>query len=104
MGWREPWFALAFPALMLINATLFHVLPTVVTRVYSPGLVTAVALFCPIAGWVYYGAWKDRVLTTTNGILSTLLGAGIMATPIVLLRIKGWKMFAYAPSTEDKHD
>src|SRR5215813_4721313 len=27
VGWREPWFALAYPALMLINATLFHVVP-----------------------------------------------------------------------------
>lgn len=95
VGWREPWFALGFPALMLINATLFHVLPTVATRVYSPGLVTAVVLFYPIGGWVYYSAWRDGVLTLTNGVLSVLLGAVIMASPIVLLKIKGWKTFAY---------
>jgi Protein of unknown function with HXXEE motif len=95
VGWREPWFALGFPALMLINATFFHVLPVVLTRVYSPGLATALVFFYPVAGWTYYGAWLDSALTTTNVILSVAFGAGMMATPIVLLKIKGRKVFAY---------
>jgi hypothetical protein len=95
VGWREPWFGLAFPALMLINATFFHVLPTVTTRVYSPGLASALALFYPVAAWAYYGAWVDGTLTATAGILSGILGAGLMATPIVLLKIKGRKTFEY---------
>lgn len=95
VGWREPWFALGLPALMLINATFFHVLPTIVTRVYSPGLATAVVLFYPVACWAYYGAWMDGVLTTPTAILSGTFGALLMATPIVLLRVKDRKMFAY---------
>ena len=89
VGWRLPWFALGFPALMLINATFFHILPTVITRVYSPGTATALLLFYPVAGWVYYGAWLDGELTTASGILSGVLGAVLMATPIVLLKLKG---------------
>ena len=54
IGWREPWFSLAFPALMLVNATFFHVLPFLWTRINSPGMFTAVLLFYPVAGWVYY--------------------------------------------------
>lgn len=50
VGWREPWFALGLPALILINSTFFHVVPTVVTRVYSPGLATAFVPFYPVAG------------------------------------------------------
>lgn len=96
VGWREPWFALGLPALMLINATMFHVLPTIVTRVYSPGLTTAVILFYPVAGWAYYGAWLDGVLSAQAAILSGVFGALLMATPIVLLRVRSRKMFAYA--------
>lgn len=95
VGWQQPWFALGLPALMLINATFFHVLPTIVTRVYSPGVATAVVLFYPVAGWAYYGARLDGVLSTQSGILSVLFGAALMATPIVLLKVKNRKTFAY---------
>lgn len=95
VAWREPWFALGLPALMLINATLFHILPVVLTRVYSPGIATAIVLFYPVAGWTYYGAWADGVLTVRDVVLSVLFGAALMAMPIVLLRIKGKRLFQY---------
>jgi Protein of unknown function with HXXEE motif len=98
VGWRAPWFGLGLPALMLINAIFFHVLPTVVTRVYSPGVFTAVTLFLPVAGWAYYGAWLDGVLTVQTGILSFIFGALLMASPIVLLKVKSRKMFSYDQS------
>lgn len=94
VGWRAPWFALALPALMLINATFFHLLPTLVTRVYSPGLATAL-FFYPLGIWCYYGAHRDGILTLTQILLSFLAGAAIMASPIILLKIKSWPMFTY---------
>jgi hypothetical protein len=96
VGWRAPWYGLAFPAVMLINAMFFHVLPTLITRVYSPGMASAVALFFPVAGWAYGAAWADGALTLAEGALSGVVGAGLMATPLVLLKIKSRKMFAYA--------
>jgi hypothetical protein len=98
VGWREPWFALGFPALMVINATFFHVLPVAATRVYSPGVATALALFYPVAAWVYYGAWADGALTAPAAILSGAFGAALMAVPIVLLKIKGNRLFDYRGS------
>ena len=95
VGWRAPWFALALPALMLINATFFHLLPTLVTRVYSPGLATALFLY-PLGIWCYYGAHRDGILTLTQILLSFLAGAAIMASPIILLKIKSWPMFTYS--------
>src|SRR5947209_3265328 len=59
VGWRRPEFALSFASVMVVNATVFHVLPVVRTGVFSPGVVTAVVLFYPVAGWAYYGAWAD---------------------------------------------
>src|SRR3954463_11520410 len=40
VGWRCPEFALSFPAVMIVNATVFHVVPVITTRVFSPGVVT----------------------------------------------------------------
>jgi hypothetical protein len=93
VGWRQPEFALSFPALMLINATLFHVVPFATTHIFSPGLITAVVLFYPIAGWVYYAAWLDGALTRETGIVSAVIGALLMASPIVLLRVKDKPFF-----------
>ena len=104
VGWREPWFSLGLPALMLINATFFHVLPTVVTRVYSPGLTTAVVLFYPVAIWAYYGAWLDGILSVHTGFLSVVFGALLMATPIVLLKNKSRKMFAFGSDSSAEPD
>ena len=84
IGWRKPAMALSFPAFMLVNATLFHIGPVLVTRIFSPGLFTATALFLPIAGWAYYGAWQDGTLTARSGIVSALLGFLMMMFPIVL--------------------
>jgi hypothetical protein len=95
VGWRATWFTLGFPALMLINATFFHVLPTLVKRVYSPGVTTALLLFYPAACWAYYGAHADGILTTEAIVLSGLFGAALMASPIVLLKVKGRPMFRF---------
>lgn len=89
VAWALPAYALSLPALMLINATFFHVLPFLVTKGrFSPGLGTAVVLFYPIAIWAYYGAYLDGVLSGVTLILSLILGAGLMASPIVMLKLR----------------
>lgn len=93
VGWRLPEFSLVLPALMAINAVVFHILPTVVTRKFSPGLVTAVILFLPISWWAWTGAAADGVLTTRVLLCSLAGGALLMAYPIVLLRTKGQPVF-----------
>jgi hypothetical protein len=107
VGWQRPEFALAFPALMLVNATFFHVLPVIRTRVFSPGVATAIVLFYPVAGWAYYGAWMDGILTIWVGLSSGILGVVLMACPIVLLKIKHLRPFQYedrdAPSADAEY-
>lgn len=99
VGWRRPEFALALPAVMLVNGTLFHVVPVIRTGVFSPGVVTAVVLFYPIAGWSYYGAWVDGVVGVWGCVASGILGTVLMAYPIVLLKVKPLRMFQYAAWT-----
>ena len=95
VGWRRPEFAMAFPAVMVVNATVFHVLPVLTTRIFSPGVITAVILFYPVAGWAYYGAWTDNALDTWVAVSSSILGILLMACPIILLKIKHLKVFRY---------
>jgi hypothetical protein len=86
--------ALAFPAVMLVNATFFHVLPTVRMRGrFSPGLLTAVALFYPIGIACYWRAAADGTVDAGTLIGSLVLGAALMAIPIVLLKIKALPYF-----------
>lgn len=89
VAWASPVYALILPALMLINATFFHVLPFLTTKGrFSPGLGTAVLLFYPISTWTYYGAHLDGVLSTSTLVLSFILGAVLMASPIVMLKLR----------------
>jgi hypothetical protein len=89
VGWDCPIYSLSLPALMLINATFFHVLPFVRTKGrWSPGLGSAVLLFYPIAVWAYWGAYVDGVLSAANLIGSLLVGALLMASPIVMLNLR----------------
>ena len=88
VAWSSPIFSLSLPALMLINATVFHVLPFLVTKGrFSPGLGTAVLLFYPIAVWAYFGACADGVLSLKTLLFSFVVGSGLMMTPIVMLKL-----------------
>ena len=84
-----PVLALAFPALMLINASFFHVLPFLRTRGrFSPGLITALVLFYPVGLVCYWRAGLDGRLDAATVLGSLVIGAGLMASPVVLLKLK----------------
>jgi hypothetical protein len=80
---------LAFAALMLINATFFHIMPVFLTRGrFSPGLITAVVLFYPVATAMFVQARAEGRLTRSVAFASFLIGAALMAYPILMLRLK----------------
>lgn len=90
----QPALALALPALMLINATFFHIAPMVKTHGrYSPGVTTAVLLFYPIGIACFWRAISNGSVTTGGVVLSFVIGAALMASPIVLLRVRGKPYF-----------
>lgn len=89
-----PALALVFPALMLINATFFHVLPVVVTKGrFSPGLFTAVVLFYPVGIACYARAAAGGLLSVGAVTVSFVIGALLMAYPIVLIRTRSLAYF-----------
>ncbi|MGC9157412.1 MAG: HXXEE domain-containing protein [Terracidiphilus sp.] len=84
-----PVVALGYFALMLINATFFHVAGFIRGKGrFSPGLLTAVLLFYPAGIWGYSVADHAGLLTRANLIGSILLGALMMATPVLLIRAR----------------
>lgn len=85
---------LAFAALMLINATFFHVLPVVRTGGrFSPGLITAIALFYPVGIAMFWQAHAEGRLDWANGIGAFVIGALLMAYPVVMLRLRSRPYF-----------
>jgi hypothetical protein len=94
VGWRAPAYALAFPALCLINALFFHLLPSIAAHRPNPGLFSALALYVPIGVWAYLAAADDGVLSAGTLLLSLALGALAMAAAIVLLVLQ--PRFRYA--------
>ncbi len=88
IGWKLPSFALIIPALQIINAFGFHIFPTIFQKRFSPGVITAVLLFLPIASWCYYGAYQDGVLNMQNTLLSFVFGGLIMASPFIFLKLR----------------
>lgn len=93
IGWRLPAVSLAFPALMLINAVFFHILPCIITKKFSPGLISAVVLLLPVGAWLFYGADKDGVLSAMTVVGAFGLGAGLMAYPVILLKLRDKPFF-----------
>ena len=80
-----PAIALSFPALMLINATFFHVAPFTWTRGrFSPGLITAILLFFPLG----IRAIQTSGIKSKGVALAFGIGAALMATPITFLKLK----------------
>jgi Protein of unknown function with HXXEE motif len=93
VGWQATWFALSLPALCLVNAALFHVVPSIVQRRPNPGVFTAVVLYVPLGIWCYVAAGHDGELDAGALIWSILVGAALMAAAIGFLRLK--PRFAY---------
>lgn len=89
-----PGIALGFAGLMLINAIFFHIAPFLWTRGrFSPGLFTALLLLIPVGVCCYLAADAAGLLTAERITGSLALGAALMATPIILLRLKGHSYF-----------
>lgn len=89
-----PAIALSFAALMLINGIIFHIAQVIRMRGrFSPGVITAVILLLPVGIACYCAAGRAGVLTPSVIAISFLIGALLMAMPIVLLKIRGRPYF-----------
>jgi hypothetical protein len=90
-----PVVSMAFPGILLLNATFFHVLPFVLTKGrFSPGLITALLLFYP-AG---IAAFRSAHLSWAGVITAFVFGALLHASPVVFILLRQKSFFV---QTED---
>ena len=94
VGWKAAGFSLALPALCLINAIGFHIVPSIQARRPNPGLFTASVLFVPIGIWAYLAAAADNRLPPGALLLSVLVGALVLGATIGILLLG--QRFGYA--------
>lgn len=99
VGWKAAGFSLGLAALVLINAVVFHILPSLRAGAPNPGVFTAVALYVPIGVWAYLAAAADERLSFGAFVLSALVGAVAMAAAIAVL-ILG-REYGYADAGEE---
>ena len=85
---------LTYGALMLINATFFHVWPFLRTKGrYSPGLATAVLFFYPLGIAMFAQAHAEGRLSLGIFVAAFVAGGLLMAFLVVLLTVKNRPYF-----------
>ena len=93
IGWRRPWAALVFPALMLTNGLVFHLGAALISGTFSPGMITGMVLFVPVGLLCYRAAALDGVLRRRDIILSAVIGICLMCFPVLLQKTKNLPLF-----------
>ncbi len=70
---KNGWVAVALPTILFANAVA-HVLGSVLTETYSPGLFTSVVLYFPIAQLALMRAWaQSRRAMFVRGVMTGLV-------------------------------
>jgi Na+-transporting NADH:ubiquinone oxidoreductase subunit NqrE len=80
-GWRRPTLSLIIPVATLVNAILFHILPTLLQGRAAPGLYTAVGLYLPFSTWALVGAARDgvpRSAIAAAAVIGALVAVGVV--------------------------
>jgi len=81
VGMDQPFFSLSIAALLLIN-TVMHLVPMAIVRRYSPGSVTALFLYVPLAVYAFYVVDEAGELSALTVVGAFLLGLLWMSFPI----------------------
>jgi len=94
IGWWAPAVSLAVPALFVVNAVFLHMIPSARSDRLTPGTLSAVFIYLPVAAWMFWAAAEDNVLSFGTLVLAFLLGTALMYYPLgvaILARKIGWQ-------------
>ena len=94
IGWWAPAVSLAVPALFIVNAVFLHMIPSARGDRLTPGTLSAVFIYLPVAAWMFWAAAEDGVLDLGTILLAFVLGTALMYYPLavaVLARKIGWQ-------------
>ena len=84
------WIAVAIGTILLVNG-LAHIVASLVTATYSPGLFTSLVLYLPLAQLALFRAWQQapRRAFVRGACAGLLIHAGVSALALVLSRTAG---------------
>ena len=91
IGWKHPQISLCLAGVTLINAFFFHLLPTLIRRSFSPGVITSVLLYLPLSFYTYYVAYTVHGVGMDALFLSLFGGLLFMSFPVMLQKIKQYR-------------
>ncbi len=106
IGWWAPAISLAVPALFILNAVISHMLPSARGDRLTPGTLSAVFIYLPVAVWMFWAANQDGKLDFGTFLGAFIIGAALMAYPLVVLMLKtkiGWDDETVAAATEERN-
>ena len=69
-------------AAWIFSNFIIHASYTLYTGEYSPGVVTASAIYAPLALYIYYNLWGS--ITTLDIVLSIVIGFAVMYVPTLI--------------------
>jgi hypothetical protein len=82
---------------------LLHALTTLVSGIYSPGVVTAGALYVPTSLYIYGTLWQTGVLTPSLVLWSVLVGFAVMYLPFLASMIVARKDQRQSRALDEAH-
>ena len=71
-------------AAWIFSNFLIHAYFTLRTGIYSPGVVTAGAIYVPVSLYIYSNFWTSGLLSLLDVILSFIIGFAIMYVPTII--------------------
>jgi hypothetical protein len=71
-------------AAWIFSNFLIHAYFTLRTGIYSPGIVTAGAIYVPVSLYIYSNFWTSGLLSPIDFILSFIIGFAIMYIPTII--------------------
>ena len=71
-------------AAWIFSNFLVHAYFTLRTGIYSPGVVTAGAIYVPVSLYIISNFWLSGLLSIPNIILSIIIGFAIMYVPTII--------------------
>ncbi|MGK2955379.1 MAG: HXXEE domain-containing protein [Solirubrobacterales bacterium] len=105
IGWWAPAISLAIPAFFVLNAIFSHMIPSARGDRLTPGTLSAVFVYLPVAAWMFWAASEDGRLDFGTFVGAFLIGAAIMAFPLLALVLRtkiGWTEETVAAATAER--
>ena len=94
IGWWAPAVSLAVPALFIVNAVFLHMLPSARSDRLTPGTLSAIFIYLPVAAAMFWAAAEDGYLDFGTVVLAFVLGTALMYYPLgvaILAKKVGWQ-------------